>query len=328
MPVFFVGEHEFRAIVGKLRRLSRSFLCSASSFSVCVRRVATFLITSTSYTNSSNAACCNNGASNHCLMCPANWGKLQACGNVPCNSTKLSMPAILRQWGREPEGGFRRPFLALSAGNVSSQAWGEWWWLGFSWCESSLIRDNSGGTWPAGTLHVVAVVNVVTVVAAAAAMVTGGNTVLDVGCCTDATLSTAEDSGTVTVPPVWIGSNGKAACDVRVCLCSGLCRFSPFHSLSVSSESSNCDFHCDASVKPPPPRVTCCRAETLSSSITANCVIDVSRLFSLQLIGLRAASPDEWKRRTRCSFTRSFNGSRCSVTGDDPIKPALAASYE
>lgn len=39
-------------------------------------------------------------------------------------------------------------------------------------------------------------------------------------------------------------------CDVRVCLCSGLCRFSPFHSLSVSSESSNCDFHCDASVKP------------------------------------------------------------------------------
>jgi hypothetical protein len=39
-------------------------------------------------------------------------------------------------------------------------------------------------------------------------------------------------------------------CEVRVCLCSGLCRFSPFHSLSVSSESSNCDFHCDASVKP------------------------------------------------------------------------------
>lgn len=50
-------------------------------------------------------------------------------------------------------------------------------------------------------------------------------------------------------------------------------------------------------------------------------MIDVSRLFSLQLIGLRAASPDEWNRRTRCSFTRSFNGSRCSVTGDDPIKP-------
>jgi hypothetical protein len=39
-------------------------------------------------------------------------------------------------------------------------------------------------------------------------------------------------------------------CEVRVCLCSGLCRFSPFHSLSVSSESSNCDFHCDASVRP------------------------------------------------------------------------------
>ena len=42
--------------------------------------------------------------------------------------------------------------------------WGECWWLGFSWRESSLIRDNSGGTWPAGTLHVVAVVTVVTVV--------------------------------------------------------------------------------------------------------------------------------------------------------------------
>jgi len=55
-------------------------------------------------------------------MCPANWGKLQACGNVPCNSTKLSMPAILRQWGREPEGGFSRPLLPLSAGNVSSRA--------------------------------------------------------------------------------------------------------------------------------------------------------------------------------------------------------------
>jgi hypothetical protein len=39
-------------------------------------------------------------------------------------------------------------------------------------------------------------------------------------------------------------------CEVSVCLCSGLCRFSPFHSLSVSSESSNCDFHCDARVKP------------------------------------------------------------------------------
>ena len=56
------------------------------------------------------------------LMCPANWGKLQACGNVPCNSTKLSMPAILRQRGREPEEGFTRPLLALSGGNVSSRA--------------------------------------------------------------------------------------------------------------------------------------------------------------------------------------------------------------
>lgn len=60
-------------------------------------------------------------------------------------------------------------------------------------------------------------------------------------------------------------------------LCSGLCKFSPFHSLSVSSESSNCDFHCEARVKPPPPLVTCCRADTLSSSICANCVIEQSR---------------------------------------------------
>jgi hypothetical protein len=42
-------------------------------------------------------------------------------------------------------------------------------------------------------------------------MVIGGKTVLDVGCCTDATLSIAEDSGTVTVPPLWMGSTGKAA---------------------------------------------------------------------------------------------------------------------
>jgi hypothetical protein len=55
-------------------------------------------------------------------MCSANWGKLQACGNIPCNSTKLSMPAILRQWGRTPDGGFRWPLLPLSAGNVSSRA--------------------------------------------------------------------------------------------------------------------------------------------------------------------------------------------------------------
>jgi hypothetical protein len=89
--------------------------------------------------------------------------------------------------------------------------WGECWWLGFSWCESSLIRDNSGGIWPVGTLHVVAVITVINVVAAAAAMVIGGKTVLDVGCCTDATLSLAEDSGTVTVPPVWMASTGKAA---------------------------------------------------------------------------------------------------------------------
>lgn len=60
-------------------------------------------------------------------------------------------------------------------------------------------------------------------------------------------------------------------------LCSGLCRFSPFHSLSVSSESSNCDFHCEARVSPPPPFVTCCSADTLSSSICANCVIEQSR---------------------------------------------------
>ena len=32
--------------------------------------------------------------------------------------------------------------------------------------------------------------------------------------------------------------------------CSGLCRCSACSSLSVSSESSNCDFHCDASVSP------------------------------------------------------------------------------
>jgi len=48
-------------------------------------------------------------------------------------------------------------------------------------------------------------------VAAAAATVIFGKTVLDVGCCVDATLSIAEDSGTVTVPPVWMGSTGKAA---------------------------------------------------------------------------------------------------------------------
>jgi hypothetical protein len=47
-------------------------------------------------------------------------------------------------------------------------------------------------------------------------MVIGGQAVLDVGCCTDAALSTAEDSGTVTVPPVWMGSTGKAAYDRNI----------------------------------------------------------------------------------------------------------------
>ena len=64
------------------------------------------------------------------------------------------------------------------------------------------------------------------------------------------------------------------------CLCSGLCRCSPFISVSFSlpspSESSNCDFQRECSVSPalPPPCVYA--AETLSSSIMAICVTELS----------------------------------------------------
>lgn len=63
---------------------------------------------------------------------------------------------------------------------------------------------------------------------------------------------------------------------VRRCLCSGLCRLSAFSSLSVSSESSNCDFHCEARVRPPPPPLVA-GWDTLSSSARANWVMDTSR---------------------------------------------------
>jgi len=65
------------------------------------------------------------------------------------------------------------------------------------------MRDNSGGTRPTVTLHVV--------VAAAGAMVMGGGAGLEVVFCVGTALSIAEVSGTVIVPPVWMGSTGKAA---------------------------------------------------------------------------------------------------------------------
>jgi hypothetical protein len=39
----------------------------------------------------------------------------------------------------------------------------------------------------------------------------GGGAGLNVSCCADTGLSRVEVSGTVTVPPVWMGSTGKAA---------------------------------------------------------------------------------------------------------------------
>lgn len=89
-------------------------------------------------------------------------------------------------------------------------------------------------------------------------------------------------------------------------LCSGLCRFSPFHSLSVSSESSNCDFHCEARVNPPPPFVTCCSADTLSSSICANCVIEQSRIAE--------RPPLTCCRLSALLLGSLLRGSLCSVT--------------
>lgn len=69
---------------------------------------------------------------------------------------------------------------------------------------------------------------------------------------------------------------------------------------------------------PPPPRVTCCKADTFSSSITANWVIEQSRLFNLQEIGRTFELPNLRKRDDR-----SLNGSRLSVTGELPIIPYL-----
>lgn len=39
----------------------------------------------------------------------------------------------------------------------------------------------------------------------------GGRAGLEVNCCAEAALSIAEVSGTVIVPPVWMGSTGNTA---------------------------------------------------------------------------------------------------------------------
>jgi hypothetical protein len=68
---------------------------------------------------------------------------------------------------------------------------------------------------------------------------------------------------------------------------------------------------------PPPPRVTCCKADTFSSSIKANCVIEQSLLFNLQDIGRALEAPN-----LLILDDLSLSGSRFSVTGELPKIPA------